>query len=443
VLHSAFNKREIKFSLQVTSKVSAVLLHDKITANLNYIFNSKDASYMSDILKNFNLKKATSFEASSIIKNSDGSFEIQGFKSDPNQVDAELKMLQALGFTLPANKGTQEKSEPNKDKITFSELFDRYLEHAQPNAETLQQDRSICQIFIELFDDPFLDDINHLMLTNFVETIQKHMPTNAKKSYPKLTAKQIIKLNHPASKMMKPSNVNKYLGRIGVVFKYAVNHGLMDANYATGKTIREHENAREKRRPFTSNELRVLLNENKVSANKKPDLYWLVNIGAYSGMRLGEICQLQPEDIQQVDGIWAFDINNNHKLKSCKSSGSKRLIPIHSKIIKDGFIEFVQVRKGNEFLFGWKYHDLKKWGHYSGKSVNNFIKKTCSISEQSFHCFRHTVADCLMKNRTVSKEVQEAILGHALEGQSYGRYGKGFGLDELKDAIEAVKYDGA
>ncbi|MDQ6967486.1 MAG: site-specific integrase [Mariprofundaceae bacterium] len=400
-----------------------------LTLNVNQIFINGGNISMDDLKKSIRV-----FEANSITRNPDGSFEIQGFKSDPNNVDAELKMLTALGFNQPIQ------SKPKPKGIKFSELAEKHLKHAQPNPKLLQQDEAIYQIFIELFDDPYLSDIDHMTLTNFVEIIQNNIPSNAKKTYPTLTAKQISKLNHSNKPMMSSHSVNKYLGRIGVVFKYGVNHGLIDANYAEGKRIKNFESARDKKRPFTNKELNNLFGKNNNNLSKKPDLYWLLYIGSYSGMRLSEICQLQPQDIRQVDGTWVFDINNNHKLKSCKTSGSKRFVPIHAKLLGLDFINFVDGRKNNEFLFGWGYHDKNGWAHYSGKSANNFIKKTCGISEQSFHCFRHTVADCLMKNRTVSKEVQEEILGHAHEGQSYGRYGKGFSVEELYDAIDKLDY---
>jgi len=431
-LRNIIGKREIKLSLKTSSKNNAILIHDRITTIVNQFFLTGGSMSIEDLRKNIR-----GFEASSITRNPDGSFEIQGFKSDPNQVEAELKMLQALGFNSD-NPNTVSKAKPKG--IRFSELAEKHLKYADPNVKLLEQDKAIHQIFIELFDDPHLSEIDHVMLTNYIETIQNNIPSNAKKRYPNLTAKQIAKLSHPDKILMSAHSVNKYLGRIGVVFKYAVNHGLMDVNYAEGKRVKEHKDAREQRRPFTSDELRTIFTNNDKNLNKKPDLYWLLNIGAYSGMRLSEICQLQPRDIRQVDNIWVFDINDDHDLKNCKTSGSKRFVPIHDKLALLGLIDFAKTRKDDEFLFDWKYHEKNGWSHYSGKTANNFIKKTSGIEEQSFHCFRHNVADFLMKDRTVSKEVQEAILGHAHEGQSYGRYGKGFSIEELYDAVNALVY---
>jgi len=145
---------------------------------------------MSDILKNFNLKKATSFEASLIIKNADGSVEIQGYKSDPDNPKQDLEALKMLGFGQSVQtEPVQTNINKNKHRLRFSALVEKYLKYAELSVKTEYQDRPIFQMFIELYDDIYIDEIDHVLLSNFVETIQYNIPRNAKKAYPKLTAK--------------------------------------------------------------------------------------------------------------------------------------------------------------------------------------------------------------------------------------------------------------
>ena len=196
----------------------------------------------------------------------------------------------------------QTNTNKNKHRLRFSALVEKYLKYAELSVKTEYQDRPIFQMFIELYDDIYIDEIDHVLLSNFVETIQHNIPRNAKKAYPKLTAKQISKLNHNKDKLMSAHSVNKYLGRIGMVFKYAKNQGLMKENYAEGKRIKNHSKARELRRPFSIAELHTLFKTTKLYSDrndKNKDLFFLNLIGLFTGMRLGEICQLQPQDIRE------------------------------------------------------------------------------------------------------------------------------------------------
>jgi hypothetical protein len=81
-------------------------------------------------------------------------------------------------------------------------------------------------------------------------------------------------------------------------------------------------------------------------------------------------------------------------------------------------------------------------GTWSGKMSKRFcyILAKHNISS-SFHSWRHTVSDILMKNKSINKDEQEALIGHELTGESYGRYGKGFSLLTMKSTVEAIKYN--
>jgi hypothetical protein len=57
---------------------------------------------------------------------------------------------------------------------------------------------------------------------------------------------------------------------------------------------------------------------------------------------LGEICQLYVADIRQEDGIYIFDVNDDGDDKALKTASSRRKIPIHSELIKRGFIEYAR-----------------------------------------------------------------------------------------------------
>src|SRR5690606_20998699 len=88
--------------------------------------------------------------------------------------------------------------------------------------------------------------------------------------------------------------------------------------------------------------------------------FWLPHVGLYTGARVNELCQLHPKhDIQkEPSGIWYFKITEDGEAvedvrKSVKTGASRRLVPIHSALIKLGFIEYVerQRKAGAQLLF--------------------------------------------------------------------------------------------
>ena len=68
--------------------------------------------------------------------------------------------------------------------------------------------------------------------------------------------------------------------------------------------------------------------------------YWIPLIGIYTGMRLNEICQLYVDDVKYLNRIWYFRLTNERSDQSLKNKQSKRLVPIHPKLIELGFIDF-------------------------------------------------------------------------------------------------------
>ena len=87
-------------------------------------------------------------------------------------------------------------------------------------------------------------------------------------------------------------------------------------------------------------------NQYKNGLFKRASEYWVPLIALFTGARLAEILQLVSDDIRQEENIWIFDINEEgDDEKHVKTERSKRLVPIHSTLIKLGFIKFVEHRK--------------------------------------------------------------------------------------------------
>ena len=69
--------------------------------------------------------------------------------------------------------------------------------------------------------------------------------------------------------------------------------------------------------------------------------YWIPLIALYSGARLDEIAQLLVADVRESHRTWIFHITTEGEgEKSTKTDGSRRVIPIHSELIRIGLLDY-------------------------------------------------------------------------------------------------------
>lgn len=165
-------------------------------------------------------------------------------------------------------------------------------------------------------------------------------------------------------------------------------------------------------------------------------------IALYSGMRLGEIVQLHRNDVRQIDGVWAFDINRaEDDDKKVKTETSLRKVPVHKVLIDLGLIARCHDAKLGKRLFpdlpaaqnGYYSHNFSKWW---GRYGETFGFRT---TRKVFHSFRHLFADAL-RDLEAPEYVLKSIMGHA-DSSTTNKYGVGVGLDVRRSYVDNVKFD--
>jgi integrase len=205
--------------------------------------------------------------------------------------------------------------------------------------------------------------------------------------------------------------------------------------------------------PFTIDELRILfakLPREIVPAKHTPDtaLPWVAAIALYTGARLEEIAQLTVADIRECPAnggtVWCIDIHNGGSNR-LKNETSARLVPVHSELARAGFLEYVKALKAGPLFPGLKRRE-SKGGKLSGRLGELFRKTLVRLGIKReglcFHSFRHTVA-----GRLDAAEVRQSdaarVLGHAVEGMSFGTYSQeGPGLKQVAATVEKITYEG-
>lgn len=259
---------------------------------------------------------------------------------------------------------------------------------------------------------------------------------------------------------MSDSNLNKIIGCVAAFWSWADNHydECPDNPFRGLKIKKSNRSVRDERNPFTLDELKAIFTAPVYTGCKSvrewstvgdlvprdAGIYWVPLISLFSGARSGEVIQLYVDDVRQEDGIWYLDINDEGDDKRLKTPHSRRVVPLHQTLNDLGFLEHVNQRRkqGKQRLFP----DLKMGadGYYSSpfsKHFNRFLKAVgIKNRRNAFHSFRHCFEDAC-RDSGISKEVMDALQGHGEEGMS-GRYGRGFVLKKLAEAMTQLRYDG-
>lgn len=138
------------------------------------------------------------------------------------------------------------------------------------------------------------------------------------------------------------NNKSKRLMRVGALFRWAkekrhVADDLAAAFKYQGKLPKNNY------LKFSPDDLKALFESEvyRTGAFSAPHQYWLLLLGLFTGGRLNELCQLCPSDIVFRDGVWVISILDEERGKRAKTAASRRLIPVHSKLIELGFLTFV------------------------------------------------------------------------------------------------------
>jgi integrase len=256
-------------------------------------------------------------------------------------------------------------------------------------------------------------------------------------------------LGLPNVQTLHTTSVNKYLQSYGDLFNWAKQNGHVDHNVFAGLTIRQNKlRNQDSRTPFEPEQIRSILGavlSNRDGLAKLDYQKWGPLLGVYTGARLNEVAQLEPKDIKQVDGIWCFDFNDDGDRKSLKNGASRRVTPVHQRLIQLGFLDYVDSlpRRTNQKLFPTFTYDQKNgWGRHLSRHFNNVLlpKLGMKSKELVFHSLRHTVITQLMR-AGVDEPVAQSIVGHTRKGVTQQRYFRqGYSIQQLAAAIQKLDY---
>lgn len=164
--------------------------------------------------------------------------------------------------------------------------------------------------------------------------------------------------------------------------------------------------------------------------------YWIPLLALYTGARLSEICQLEVQNIQQIDGLTIIKITDAGEGQRVKSDAGNRIIPIHSKLIGLGFMDYVRAQSETAL-----WSDLPRRNGKAGGFFSQFFgylrKDLCIPPDIVFHSFRHTFRSALAE-KGISELIIDRLLGHEASGSVGAKVYTHVSLATLKQGIEAM-----
>jgi len=320
---------------------------------------------------------------------------------------------------------------------------DFIAEHSrQWSVKTIGQNRAYLNILIEYFGrDRLLGTITKQDASEVKKVLQA-LPAS-RNTKPKLKAMPLMQvIKEPGHKKIAARTINSHIQMFRMFFDWAERHGHAPHTLFEGMKVRKDKASESERKPFTPDQARLIyteLTENPSGLVRKDSHKWGMLLGMFTGARLNEICQLDIADVKQDGDTWFLNITDEgDDTKSVKSKAGRRKVPLHSELIRLGFLDFVESRRNGTRLFpDYSYSANGGYGRNLGRWCNESFLPKLGIKQPGlvFHSLRHTVVTRLSQ-ADVPEPVVQCIVGHARSGVTQEVYNReGYTLKQLSDAI--------
>lgn len=350
----------------------------------------------------------------------------------------------------------------------LSWLRDKYLKYRRDHkaAETvINAHHDFFGLMIEVMGDIRLEYFDRDFLRAY-ESKLRTIPANRNLMKIKYGVKTldelIVKSAEHGDKLMTGESVRKYINGLYGSMKWAVAEGILlkspcvDFFPPEDKTERDQD----KVDVFEPHELQAIFSlpqfvsgtgeRNKLGRfhQYQPYYYWMPLLALFTGARVNELAQLRLDDIQENDGIYFFNLDvDGESDKKLKNANARREIPVHSMLIKLGFIEYVKALRGVGYVRLFpeitpntvKGHGKVVSGWFNESVLKNKLKLERDRTK-SFHSFRHSVSTYL-KEKGVNSELRAQLAGHVRgKTETEVRYSKDLKPLHMVEIVEKIDF---
>lgn len=353
---------------------------------------------------------------------------------------------------------------------SIMELFERYAGQALAQdvkrPDTIDQDRKVIELFSNYVGNRSAKSVERADVREFRDLLLAlPMKFRTREGYAGLPLKQAAaKATLEGLPKREPRTIAKELSALSGFYRWLIREDFAETNPTTGLSPKFNK-TRGKLPVFTVNQFNQIFSSPLFTrcsavpgdehmggdAEVRDWRYWIPICSMFTGARIGEIAQLRVNDIKRLEGVWIFDLVSDDESAdrtALKNRASRRMIPIHERLIGSGFLAYIQSveKAGERRLFPSLVPNSR--GHYGAapsRFWRNYLQrigiKTADDGLGS-HSFRHTFADELRRNG-VMDGVISTLLGHSTGTmtEQYGSVRQG-SLGQRSEAIAKLTYTG-
>jgi integrase len=323
------------------------------------------------------------------------------------------------------------------------------LPKAQWSEKTADFQEATFKEFLEIVADLRLSEINRETIIQYAQTLQK-LPKNRRKLHGDKPIVEVLKLEVPEKDRASGRTLSEKLIRIKAFLDWCrVTKGAPQTDPT--ERISFHAES-QSYAPFTQSDLYALFRSSDYQNNAHGNLwrFWVPLIALYTGARQAEIAQLTVKNVGEEDGVPFISITNFGEGQRVKTKAGIRKVPISSRLIRLGFLEYVEwLRKlGEKSLFP----DLRRSeGRPDSSAIsrwfNDHYLDSCGVQRREatgrrkvFHSFRHTaITQALASGQSLAHCQQ--VFGHekSLLGET-ATYMGSFPLKTLVPVVESLDF---
>ena len=248
-------------------------------------------------------------------------------------IEALLSYNEGDGYyDYSAPVAVSSKKHGKRSELKLTNVIAAYLKEIEGTMgdRGFRQNADCINYLVEVFgDDCLITDIDYPEVRK-VKDMLIATPSNRNKivktkNLPLERQIEIAKDN--GLQLISDTNVNKYLGRMSSLFKWAKQNKYVSENPFEGVKVRV-DKQKVRRVAFKQHEVQRILDAIQQMDVTKPldkTRYWAVLLYVYTGARRNEIASLMPDDIKQYEGIWYLNITDEEESQNLKTSAAKRL----------------------------------------------------------------------------------------------------------------------
>lgn len=330
--------------------------------------------------------------------------------------------------------------------MRFSELYAKFLAHKmdaeeakkerrKPLSERMQKEYArYFKTLVEIMgEDMPIYKITRKVMKDAILTFRS-LPQRNKKPYMSLPVLELLEMEIPEKDLLADNTVSDVKKLVQGIFSYGYEKELITASPA--RDLKLNLDLKQTFAMYSDAEVKKLLAAS--FKESEPWRQWLPTLAAHTGARMGELVQLRKQDIKPDTDTDRHYILITGEAGSVKSDNADRQVPLHSALIDQGFLDFVDKADGRLFD-SLNSPTVTKWFAKHRDSLD--IERFDDLGNRKvFHSFRHTF---ITKSEGASNSVNhvQQVTGH--KKTSFGvtdRYIHPHPLKVVLGVVDRIEY---